>query len=113
MKTIQVNAVITGIRSKVDGSLGVSIGTPELTPEEKAEFMRIQGVNLIALFTPLDDKDAPKYTVEKELETKSPSTRLRNVLYVLWEQLGSKGDFNDFYRHHMEKIIETYKLKLD
>jgi len=113
MKQIETNLIITGIRSKVDGSLGISATTPELTPEEKAEFMRIQGVNLIALFTPLDEKDAPKYIVDKELETKTPSNRLRNVLFVLWEQEGSKGEFNDFYRRWVEKFIELIKERLE
>lgn len=113
MKQIETNLIITGIRSKVDGSLGISATTPELTLEEKAVFMRIQGVNLIALFTPLDEKDAPKYIVDKELETKTPSNRLRNVLFVLWEQEGSKGEFNDFYRRWVEKFIELIKERLE
>lgn len=113
MKSIELYAVITGIRSKVDGSLGISMGTPELTAEEKAEFMRLQGANLICLFTPLDEKDAPKYIVDKELEQKTPSVRLRGVLYVLWQQSGSKGNFDDFYRAEMEGIIEAVKNRLD
>lgn len=113
MKAIEVNAIITGIRSKVDGSLGVSICTPELTPEEKAEFMRLQGINLMLLITPLDEKDAPKYIVDKELETKTPSNRMRGVLYVMWEQAGGKGDFQEFYRLKMEGIINAIKDKLN
>lgn len=76
MQKIEVNMIITGLRSKVDGSLGLSMTTPELSPEEKAEFMKLQGQNLIALFTPLDEKNAPKYVVDKEIETKTPSNRL-------------------------------------
>ena len=113
MKAIEVNIILTGIRAKVDGSLGLSVSTPELTPEEKAEFMRLQGVNVIALFTPLDDIAAPKYKVDKEIETKTPSNRLRNTLYVLWEQEGSKGDFDEFYKRYMEKFIDLIKEKLE
>lgn len=113
MKSVEVNIIITGIRSKVDGSLGLSLTTPELTPEEKAEFMRLQGVNLIALFTPLDEKDAPRYVVDKEIETKTPSERLRNSLYVLWEQEGSRGEFDEFYKKSMEKFIEIVKERLE
>ena len=113
MKALELNAVITGVRSKVDGSLGISMGTPELTPEEKAEFMRLQGANIIALFTPLDEPKVPVYKIDKVLEQKTPSQRLRAVLYVLWEQGGGKGDSNDFYRKYMEKIIGTIKDKLE
>jgi hypothetical protein len=112
MKSIQVNTIITGIRSKVDGSLGLSMVTPELTPEEKAEFMRLQGTNLITVLTPLDMKDAPKYKVDKELEQKTPSNRLRSVLYVLYEQDGARGEFDEFYKSHMEGFIDSVKEQL-
>ena len=46
MKTIQTQAVITSIRSKVDKSLGLSIETPELSTEEKVAFMNLQGLNV-------------------------------------------------------------------
>lgn len=112
MKSIEVNVVITGIRAKVDQSLGLTLVTPELTPEEKAEFMRLQGANLKALFTPLDF-DAPKYKVDKELDSKSPSTRLRNVLYVCWQQGGEVGEFNEYYLREMERFISSKKDTLE
>lgn len=113
MKTLELNAVITGIRAKVDGSLGVTIGTPELTPEEKAEVMRLQGVNTLMIIRPLDEPNAPKYKINKELEQKTPSQRLRNVLYVLWEQSGDRREFNEYYRVGMEKIINSVKERLE
>jgi len=112
MKSIQTNAIITGVRSKVDGSLGISFGTPELTPEEKAEFMRLQGINLIALFTPMDQPEAPKYVIDTELDQKTPSQRLRNTLFVLWKQTGEKGEFETYYNNNMEKFIDLVKQKL-
>ena len=56
MKTIQVDAIITGIRSKVDRSLGLSVSTPELSTNEKALFMELQGINTRMTIEPLDDK---------------------------------------------------------
>lgn len=52
-------------------------------------------------------------------ESKSPSQRLRAVLYVWWKRNGVEGDrvvvpdFEEFYRHHMERIINKYKTFLD
>lgn len=113
LKTIETSIIITGVRSKVDGSLGLSMTTPELSPEEKAEFMRLQNMNLIALFTPIDEKDAPKLMIDKELNSKSPSTRLRNALFVLWQQNGSKDDFEIFYKRSIEKFIDIVKERLN
>jgi hypothetical protein len=49
--------------------------------------------------------------VEIEVEGKTKSERLRNVLYVLNKQ-GNTGDFKEFYVTEMERIIEHYKGKL-
>lgn len=113
MNTLQCPAIITGVRSKVDRSLGLTLGTPELSPEEKAQFMMLQGVNLLCIFKPLDEINAPVYKIDKELESKTPGQRLRAVLYVLWEQEGLQGEFKDFYREKMERIITKVKDMLE
>ena len=113
MKIIEVSAIITGVRSKIDRSLGVSLTTPELTTEERAEFMNLQGVNLKATFTPTDEVDAPKMKIDKDLSRKPQSVRIRNVLYLVWKQFGEKGDFNQYYHDQTEKIIEYLKGKLE
>ena len=113
MKTISVQAIITSIRAKVDRSLGLSMSTPELSDEDKVEFMKLQGRVIMAVLTPLDEKNVPAYKIDRAVENKTPSQRIRGVLYILWEQLGMKGDFNDFYREQMEKIIDSIKAKLD
>ena len=58
---------------------------------------------------------------EIEVEGKTKSQRLRNVLYVYWKQLIDSKElddvtpnqtFNDFYSTEVERIIEHYKNKL-
>lgn len=46
-------------------------------------------------------------------ERKTPAKRLRAVLFILWKQQGSRGDFEVFYRERMGKLIDMIKLKLD
>ena len=48
-----------------------------------------------------------------ETDEKSPSKRLRNILYRYWEQ-DKKGyeDFELFYRNEMNTISEHFKNKL-
>lgn len=111
MKKISVNCQITGIRAKVDRSLGISINTPELTSEEKVAFMELQNINCRMLIEPLEEK-ADLIEVKGETQTKTSSQRLRGCLYVLWEQKGKEGTFEDFYRTYMEKIINWIKQKL-
>lgn len=113
MKSIQTQAVITGIRSKVDRSLGISLSTPELTTNEKALFMELQGLNIDLLITPNEEVNPEVEKIDKEVQTKTSSQRLRAVLFIYWKQSGEQGEFEDFYRLHMEKLIDFIKGKLE
>ncbi|MCP3681716.1 MAG: hypothetical protein GY861_03410 [bacterium] len=114
MKPIQLNhSVITGIRAKVDGSLGLTLGTPELSVEEKAEVMRLQNQPVRTVFTPIDEPEDETLEIDTDLDSKPQSKRIRACLYVLWKQMGERGSFKDFYFKHTEKIIERIKGLLE
>lgn len=57
--------------------------------------------------------DLPKENSGYE-DGKTPSTRLRGILFRYWEQFKSKEepDFETFYRRAIELIIQKYKEKL-
>lgn len=114
MKAVELNAIITGIRSKVDRSLGLSISTPELSTNEKALFMEMQGLNVRLTVEPVDEPVDSKEVIDTDLDTKTPSQRLRSVLFVLYKQIDPEQKrFDEFYREYMEKIIDSIKSKLD
>lgn len=113
MKTLQLNAIITGISSKVDRSLSLRISTPELTNKERADFMEYQGINCNLTVEPLDEKAEGIEMIDRELETKTKSQRLRAVLFILWKQEGEQGKFEDYYKNKMEGLIEHFKNKLE
>jgi hypothetical protein len=50
---------------------------------------------------------------DADFEGKTPSKRLRAVLFVYWKQKGEQGDFEDFYRAKMNELTEYIKTKLD
>lgn len=88
----------------------------EATPEEMtALFQLIKGdaymvialSQAVALYQKI-----PEFIPEFKGE-KSPSQRLKAVIYRLWEKNGSKGDSESFYRSTMEKLIESLKERLD
>lgn len=117
MKTIKTQAIIEGIRAKKDRSISMNISTPELSPSEKALFFELQGLNLQLIIDPIDYDRAEDYKVDKDLDEKSPSQRMRNVLFILWNQQSDKEkqeqDFNDFYRFRMEQIINKLKGEIN
>lgn len=62
-------------------------------------------------FNEIDTANLPKLVIDEN--EKSPSTRLRNVLYVLHKQnKGEDHDFDAYYRKSIERVIETIKEKL-
>lgn len=117
MKAIVSQVIITTFTSKVDGSLGFRGVTPELSSTEKVAFLDLQGKNCRALFEPLDYASDGKTEIKNPLGTKSPSVRLRSVLFVLFKQLAAKGKvqgtFDEFYVLHLDRIIDGYKEQLE
>lgn len=113
MKSISTPAIIEGLRARKDGSLGLSVSTPEMSPQEKALFFELQNINLDIVITPKDEPNPEEYKIESgDLNTKSPSQRMRSVLFILWKQDNEGLEFLEYYRRHMEKLIEFLKSKI-
>lgn len=49
----------------------------------------------------------------EEEGNKSPSQRMRAVIWRLWEKNGKQGEFDEYYKSKMNKLIEVLKEKLD
>ena len=105
--------------SRIDGSVDVIFETNEITPQQMADIHMNRGQ-----FGYIAFKDEPFKKEEKDflgnLESdyddgkKSPSQRLRGVLYRLWEQKPEGyEDHRLYYQFKMEKIINHYKKLLD
>lgn len=116
---IVINAILESFRSLKDKTLKLSFETNEPTPEQlqqiavnsqKYGYLVFSGNQL----TPeqLDSIDKAKNDLYDS--SKSPSKRLRSVLYV-WFEKDNKGfkTFEDFYLHQMERVINNVKEKLD
>lgn len=110
---IQIPAILTGFATKVDGGATVRFNTNELRDNDVLELKRRQGTFGYLLFKPNEfmPEDIPKEDADDA--NKTPSKRLRGALFVLWKQTGAEGDFENYYRTYMEKIITHVKSKLD
>lgn len=112
-KTFQAPAILSSISYTKDGGVRLGFVTNELPSSEKliiAEFFQKFGF-LLFKSNEFNISDVP--TEEAEDTTKTPSKRLRAVLFLLWKQTGEKGDFESYYRTQIEKVIENIKGKLD
>lgn len=102
-------------RLRKDGSASVVFDTRELTSEEIFTIMSLRHSEGWLTFSPNpDDVEIPEE--KAELDEKSPSERLKAVLYVWFKQETASGKFTGlfetFRKEKMEKIIETVKGKL-
>ena len=112
-KTFQAPAIMTRISSRADGGLSLAFATNELSVDEKAIALQYHNLFGYLLFSPnqFRDEDIPKGDATDE--SKSPSQRLRAVLFIYWKQLGQPGNFEFFYRQQVEKQIDAIKNCLE
>ena len=117
---LQIPCYITGDKSLMNGSRKLTIQTQEnINPEILHKIISME--NKLGWFTfamrqikPEDLLDLPPMDITKLDIKKSPSVRLRNVLYVTFEkQGGKKENFDLWYCREMEKIIQHFKSKLE
>jgi hypothetical protein len=59
-----------------------------------------------------EDVKLPTEKADPSVGQKTPSQRLRAVLYRLWQQSSGGVDFESFYRMRLESIIDQVKDKL-
>jgi hypothetical protein len=110
---LTTQAGLEAVRDNKDRSCRLTFETQELTNEEFNALRDIRGeVGWLAFaLNPVSEKDLPKENAE--VGTKTPSARLRAVLFILWKHEHSLLDFDVFYKAKMEGIINKIKLLLD
>ncbi len=105
-KALQLKATVDGVRTLKDRSLRITITTQELAPDNASKLISLQNSLCDVL---INDKGISenemkmlkdsKWGLDDIPNSKSPSQRLRAVLYRLWEQ--NNEDYKDselFYR---------------
>ena len=115
-KFISFAVLLDQVKSMKDRSLKITFVTSrELAPEQGSILLALANQEGYAYFSSsaLQESQLVVPDVVPEFPTdKSPSVRLRNSLWRLWEQQGKQGEFDSWYKHRMELIIEQIKEKL-
>ena len=75
--------------------------------------MNLQGQSLNALFEPTEYPTVDEIEIDRDVDNKTQSQRIRSVLFLIWKQQGEQGDFRDFYHAKTEKYINYLKEKLE
>lgn len=111
----QIQAVMSKATTMADNTVRLTFDCQETTPDMMAEMFEMKNqigwlffqesrINLSDLAS------LPEIKVEKGQKT--PSERLRAVLYVLWESQPSDMSFDNFYINKMNQLIDWVKAKL-
>ena len=120
---LQVPAEITKVTTMSNDSLRLQVDTQEnVTPVAQAMIFGFKGKPGVFAFAKSkvveEDLIIPDFKPSEE-DTISPSQRLRNIIYRVWEKRGkvdrfkNKCDFEIFYRQEMTHISEEYKKVLE
>jgi hypothetical protein len=115
MEGLLMPVVISSIRSLKDGSVSVQVETQELSPSKAGELFSLRKKIAMMYLSPKD------VVTQKEMDQinalnaeipseKTPSRRMRSVLYILWSQ-NNEGykDFALYYDNKMNNFIEELK----
>lgn len=116
-QAITLDAIFTGFRTRADRSLGFTGVTPELSDIESVALMGIRQRNVKLLIQPTDAAPEGLVEVKGEFDQKSPSERLRAVLFVRHKQLTLQHKiavpFDAYYRDCLERMIQDIKDQLE
>ena len=89
MDGILLSCQINGIRSLKDGSLSVTLETPELSGSKAGEIFALRNRIAAVYISPKDTISQKELSqvdkIDVELKGKSQSQRIRSVLYLCWE----------------------------
>lgn len=113
---IQLSAHMVRANFNKDGSVSINFKSGQEISDDKVMYL-VNAARRDELgwmcWSPneIQTEDLPKEQAEENQKTSSQ--RLRNTIYVFWQQQGSQGDFEVFYREKMEKLIDFMKTKLD
>jgi hypothetical protein len=116
---IVLPAVLQSFRSRVDRSITIQFETGEVSPEEVSGVAQnLQTAGFLAF-----NKDVFKteqlslieeMKADYEDRSKTPSKRLRDVLFIAYKQKNEGYEqFEDYYRSKLEKFINHVKSKLE
>ncbi len=122
MKKIVLQANFEKFTSRHDRTYKLEFGTPELSGKDTGAFGDLLKCEGVLYFSEIEMSDNDLSEIDKITEeqaeqfggkAKTKSQRLRNTLYIYWEQLGSKDDFQAFYEKKMESLISLIQEKLN
>lgn len=115
MKIFQIPAILEGITALKDGGLSIRFHTNEVNDQDKLAAMSFfQKFGWLLFSEQEHDDNLELDEIRRDTGGKTPSQRLRSVLYVAYQQSGHQDKtFEQFYAERVEHFINHVKANLN
>ena len=116
---IILTGIIENVSTRKDRSLKITIGTQELGSKSTSELFELSNniANIYISANQISNEiktEIDKHSKDEVDKIKSPSQRLRAVLFLNYKENNSGfNTFENYYASKMAQIINHYKGKLD
>lgn len=113
MKGILLACIVDKITTLKDKSVKITLDTQELSPSKAGELFTLMNSLATVYISPdaITNSEMNQVDVlEPEMPGKTPSQRMRNVLFILWRQ-DHEGfrEFDSYYKTKMDNFINELK----
>jgi len=110
--------LLENISTRSDGTVKLVLGSQEIDSSQAAKMFELRNKFLKILMSddniqPLEESLIIETPLQDGKKIKSPSQRLRAVIFRVCEQMGNKEHFEQYYASEMENLISNYKSRLD
>lgn len=115
-KTIQFSAQIVKASANQDRTIQIKLDTQELPAEEVAQILSLfnRQIWVVMAETAITQSDLKIPEVIEEMDSKTPSQRLRDRMWVSFSKRGGKkGEFDSWYKGQLDKIGLNYLEKAE
>lgn len=117
MKLI-TTGILENISTRNDGSIKFTIGCQEMESSQAGNLFQLRGKYIKTLLSdtnisPIEEKLVDEENIAGAKKAKSPSQRLRSVMFKLHEASKIPTEFETWYKGEMESLINKYKEALN
>lgn len=114
MEPLQFSCQIDSAKANNDRTLSLKVETQELSSEDTAKIFALFQKQVWCAFaeTAVTKEQLNIPEVVEEMETKTPSQRLRDRMFVYHKEQGIKTKFDPWYKNQMDLLGEKYLSRL-
>ena len=119
IKKLLTTGTLTSYRPRTDGSFNITVNIAIPSKEQKGIIDDMFQQEVVVYMREGSEVTVDEIEIIDNIDielgnSKTPSQRLRNTLYVLWSNKPEGfTEFKEFYKFKMEKIINHLKSKID